>query len=288
MIAETKRGNPDNVVMAGAHLDSVEEGPGINDNGSGSATILEVAEQLAKVKKPANKVRFAWWGAEELNLLGSDHYVTDLADNNPDALGDIALYLNLDMVGSPNFVRFVYDGDNSTGEGADGPEGSAEIEQLFTKYFASQGLATEETPFDGRSDYGPFIANGVPSGGLFTGAEGIKTAEQAATYGGTAGAAYDPCYHQACDTRANISMPALDQMSDATAHAVYVLAKSTKAVNGQGKGHTAKGMAKSGLARSDAHGSGPAADSENPPAHRCAGGFRAGGDGSARAGTDGG
>ncbi len=246
VLAETARGNQDNVVMAGAHLDSVEEGPGINDNGSGSATILEIAEQLAKVKKkPANKVRFAWWGAEELNLLGSAHYVGDLVDNNPDALGDIALYLNFDMVGSPNFVRFVYDGDNSTGGGSEGPEGSAEIETIFSSYFASQGLASAETPFNGRSDYGPFIANGVPAGGLFTGAEGIKTAEQAATYGGTAGVAYDVCYHQACDTRANISMRGLDQMSDAAAHAIYVLARSTNAVNGQATGHKAiSGQAK--------------------------------------------
>jgi Zn-dependent M28 family amino/carboxypeptidase len=125
--AETQGGNPDNVVMAGAHLDSVAEGPGINDNGSGSASILEIAEQMAKVKKPTNKVRFAWWGAEEAGLLGSMHYVEDLRVNNRDALGDIALYLNFDMVGSPNFVRFVYDGDNSTGEGAEGPEGSDAI-----------------------------------------------------------------------------------------------------------------------------------------------------------------
>ncbi len=136
--AETQGGNPDNVVMAGAHLDSVAAGPGINDNGSGTASILEIAEQMANVKKPKNKVRFAWWGAEEAGLLGSTHYVDDLAENNPDALGDIALYLNFDMVGSPNFVRFVYDGDNSTGEGEEGPEGSDAIESIFTDYFTSQ------------------------------------------------------------------------------------------------------------------------------------------------------
>jgi Zn-dependent M28 family amino/carboxypeptidase len=251
VIAETPRGNPDNVVMSGAHLDSVEEGPGINDNGSGSATQLEIAEQMAKIKKPRNKVRFAWWGAEELGLLGATHYVDDLVENNPDALGDIALYLNFDMLASPNFVRFVYDGDNSSAAAGaeEGPEGSAEIESLFSRYFASQRLATEETPFDGRSDYGPFIENGVPAGGLFTGAEDVKTAQEAATYGGTAGEAYDSCYHQACDDRQNLSLTALDQMSDAVAHAVYVLSRSTKAINGQGSGHPmthqgAKGRAK--------------------------------------------
>lgn len=254
---ETARGNPDNVVMTGAHLDSVLEGPGINDNGSGSATNLEIAEQLAKVKNLKNKVRFAWWGAEESGLLGAEHYVADLAENNPDALGDIALYLNYDMVGSPNFARFIYDGDNSTGEGAEGPEGSDAIEQVFSSYFASQRLATAETPFDGRSDYGPFIDNGVPAGGLFTGAEGVKTPEEAKMFGGTAGEAYDACYHQACDTRANISMAGLDQMSDAAAHAVYVLSRSTKAVNGQGEGHKSsqtKALAKAGARQAVADG----------------------------------
>ena len=135
--------------------------------------------------------------------------------------------LNFDMVGSPNFVRFVYDGNNSGGGGAVGPAGSGAIEQMFLEYFASQGLPTEPTPFNGRSDYGPFIAPGVdiPAGGLFTGAEGIKTAAQAATYGGTAGQQYDPCYHLACDTFDNNSNTALDQMSDAAAHAVLFFSK---------------------------------------------------------------
>jgi Zn-dependent M28 family amino/carboxypeptidase len=241
VIAETRKGDPDNVVMSGAHLDSVEAGPGINDNASGSAALLEIAEEMAefeKVKKVENKVRFAWWGAEESGLLGATHYVDDLKATNPDALGDIALYLNYDMVGSPNFVRFVYDGDNTLETpGVTAPEGSAQIERLFTRYFRSQRLPTEPTAFDGRSDYGPFIANGVPAGGLFTGAEGVKTAAQAAKYGGTAGVAYDACYHEACDTRANISMTGLDQMVDAAAHATYVLSRSTKAVNGNGSGN---------------------------------------------------
>ncbi len=145
------------------------------------------------------------------------------------------------MVGSPNFVRFVYDGDNSkfpVGQGsAAGPKGSGEIEQLFHDYFASVEKASAETPFSGRSDYGPFIQKGVPAGGLFTGAEGIKTAAEAVVYGGTAGAAYDPCYHQACDTTANISARAIDEMSDAVAHAVITYAFDTRTVNGEGKGH---------------------------------------------------
>ncbi len=240
VLAETAHGDTENVVMAGAHLDSVLAGAGVNDNGSGSASVLEVAEQMTKVK-PVNQVRFAWWGAEELGLLGSEHYVADLVENDPEKLQDIALYLNFDMVGSPNYVRFVYDGDNSrfpVGPGAaEGPAGSGAIEKMFHDYFGSQELASEETPFSGRSDYGPFIAEGIPAGGLFTGAEGVKTEAQAKVYGGEAGVAYDKCYHKACDDITNVSMDAIDEMSDAVAHAILTYAMDTRSVNGSGKGH---------------------------------------------------
>ncbi|WP_406071133.1 M28 family metallopeptidase [Micromonospora sp. NBC_01638] len=242
LIAESDSGDPNNVVMAGAHLDSVSAGPGINDNGSGSGSLLEIATQMHKVK-PKNKVRFALWGAEESGLIGSEYYVANLSASERKK---IALYLNFDMVASPNYVRFVYDGDNSAfpvGTGsATGPAGSGAIEKLFHDYFASQGLASRETPFSGRSDYGPFIAAGVdiPSGGLFTGAEGIKTADEAAVFGGTAGAPYDSCYHQACDTINNINKQALEEMSDAVAHAVITYAFDTSSlrapVRGKGPG----------------------------------------------------
>jgi len=233
VIAESRDGDPNNVVMAGAHLDSVDAGPGIQDNGSGSATILEVAEQMAKVK-PRNKVRFAWWGAEEAGLVGSTYYVNNLSQEERDK---IALYLNFDMIGSPNFVRFIYDGDGSA-FGLVGPPGSDKIEALFESFFDAKGLAHDPTEFSGRSDYQAFINNGIPAGGLFTGAEGIKTATQAATYGGTAGQAYDPCYHQACDTFDNISLEALDQNSDAVAFATLTYAMNTESINGvRGKGN---------------------------------------------------
>ena len=183
--------------------------------------------------EPRNKVRFAWWGAEESGLLGSEYYVANLSNRE---IKDIALNLNFDMIGSPNFVRFVYDGDGSDTAVA-GPNGSGVIEDVFNDYFAGQGLPAEPTEFSGRSDYGPFIAVGIPAGGLFTGAEGIKTAEQAAIYGGTAGDQYDPCYHLACDTFDNISLEALDQMSDAAAHATLTFAMTTSAVNGTDKGN---------------------------------------------------
>jgi Zn-dependent M28 family amino/carboxypeptidase len=229
IIAETPTGDPDNVIVVGAHLDSVSRGAGINDNGTGSATILEIAEQLGRRDFPSrNKVRFMWYSAEEFGLLGSQAYVAGLPQSERDR---ITAMLNFDMVGSPNYVRFVYDGDNSgfpVGPGAaKGPQGSGEIERIFRDYFVGVGLTSGETPFSGRSDYGPFIAAGVdiPAGGLFTGAEGAKTPGQAAVYGGTANVAYDKCYHLACDTLANVNRQGLDEMSDAAAHATYTLAR---------------------------------------------------------------
>jgi Zn-dependent M28 family amino/carboxypeptidase len=235
VLAETPGGNPNNVVMAGAHLDSVSAGPGIQKNGSGSAAILEIAEQMAKVW-PRNKVRFAWWGAEESGLVGSTHYVNNLSPAEQDA---ITLYLNFDMIGSPNYVFFIYDGDDSDGVGAGpGPAGSAEIEKTFVRYFEMVGQPFKGTDFSGRSDYGPFIAVGIPSGGLFTGAEGIKTDEEAAIWGGTAGDQYDPCYHLACDTFDNISLHALDVNSDAAAYAILQYAMNTEDINDvKGKGN---------------------------------------------------
>lgn len=231
VIAEIPGTNTNNVVMAGGHLDSVPAGPGINDNGSGSAAILETALMMAKVK-PENTLRFAWWGGEESGLVGSTAYVADLSQAERDR---IAMYLNYDMVGSSNYVFFVYDGDNSDGVGAGpGPAGSAQIEDLYESFYSSRGIPYKGTDFSGRSDYGPFIAPGVdiPSGGLFTGAEGIKTAQEVTLWGGTAGQQYDPCYHQACDTFVNNSDRALDVNSDLIAYAQLTFAFSTESVNG--------------------------------------------------------
>ncbi|MFD9358800.1 M28 family metallopeptidase [Streptomyces sp. NPDC060031] len=234
VIAETRGGRSDRVVAVGSHLDSVPEGPGINDNGSGSAGLLEVALELAeegankKGKGPANKVRFAWWSAEELGLLGSEHYVAQLSEKQKK---DIALYLNFDMIASPNPVQFVYDGDDSddVGEGA-GPAGSAQIEALINGFLDKKHEPHEGSDFDGRSDYGPFIANGIPAGGTFTGAEGIKTAEQAERHGGTAGAPYDPNYHGAGDNLKNLDLGAFDTNLDVIAHAVGTYAESLRSL----------------------------------------------------------
>jgi Zn-dependent M28 family amino/carboxypeptidase len=260
VIAETANGNDDNVVMAGAHLDSVQAGPGINDNGSGSAALLETAIQMSKVK-PNNTVRFAWWGGEEEGLLGSEYYVGQLSE---DQAADIALYLNFDMIASPNYMFGIYDGDDSGNTAPDGfiPEGSAQIEDVFEAFYDSRNLPHQDSEFSGRSDYGPFIAVGIPAGGLFTGAEVPKTAAEAALYGGVAGAAYDPCYHQFCDNLTGAGQPvalynslredyelignintfALDVNSDAVAAAILTFAFDTSTVNAvsaPGKSHGA-------------------------------------------------
>ena len=229
VIAEKEGRNDDNVVMAGAHLDSVLEGPGINDNASGSGALLEIAETISKLK-PENTIRLAWWGAEENGLVGSTAYVEELSQAELDR---IALYLNFDMVASPNYVPFVYDADESSFEApVPVPEGSIAIEDVFESFYTWQGLPYEDTAFSGRSDYQAFINNGIPSSGLFTGAEGVKTDEQAEIWGGTAGDWYDPCYHQACDDINNISMEALDVNVDAIAFALLTFAYSTESVNG--------------------------------------------------------
>ncbi|MFB9967574.1 M28 family metallopeptidase [Sinosporangium siamense] len=246
LIAETRTGDPNKVVMAGAHLDSVHEGAGINDNGSGSAGLLETALQLAKLPVK-HKVRFAWWGAEELGLLGSNQYVEGLSQAQRDK---IKLYLNFDMIGSPNFGYFIYDGDNSDNVGSPaGPPGSAQIEKTFERFYQKRDLNFRGTDFSGRSDYGPFIEVGIPAGGLFTGAEGIKTPEEATLFGGTAGQAYDPCYHAACDGLNNINATALDVNSDALAWATATYAYDLSAIPPRA---TAANTAKSSTAKTAA------------------------------------
>jgi Zn-dependent M28 family amino/carboxypeptidase len=226
IIAESKHGDPNNVIMAGAHLDSVPEGPGINDNGTGASALLEIAQQMAKLRLP-NKLRFAWWGAEESGLVGSTYYVNNLP---PAGLNKIEMYLNFDMIGSPNYGLFIYDGDGSA-FGLVGPEGSDDIEALFERYYAERNIPSEPTAFTGRSDYQAFILNGIPAGGLFTGAEVPKTEAQVAKWGGTADVAYDPCYHQACDTIANVNQKALRINSKAIAYVTYLYATGWEEIN---------------------------------------------------------
>jgi aminopeptidase S len=211
LIADWPGGDANQVLMAGSHLDSVTSGPGINDNGSGSAAVLETALAVSRAQyKPTKHLRFAWWGAEELGLVGSRSYVNRLATGDR---SKISAYLNFDMIGSPNPGYFVYDDDPA-------------IEKTFKDYFGTIGVPTEiETEGDGRSDHAPFKSAGVPVGGLFTGASRTMTAAQAAKWGGTAGRAFDRCYHSSCDTTANINDTALNRNSDALAYAVWGLSE---------------------------------------------------------------
>ncbi|MEV0014088.1 M28 family metallopeptidase [Streptomyces tendae] len=211
LIADWPGGDVNQVVMAGSHLDSVTSGPGINDNGSGSSAVLETALAVARADyRPTKHLRFAWWGAEELGLVGSRSYVNSLGSAER---AKISGYLNFDMIGSPNPGYFVYDDDPT-------------IEKTFKDYYAGLGIPTEiETEGDGRSDHAPFKNAGVPVGGLFSGADYRKTSAQAAKWGGTVGQPFDRCYHSSCDTTANIDATALDRNSDAIAYAVWELSQ---------------------------------------------------------------
>jgi Zn-dependent M28 family amino/carboxypeptidase len=202
------RGRSGGVVLLGGHLDSVANGPGINDNGSGIALVLEIARQARRLAvRPARGLRFAFWGAEELGLVGSSAYVRSLTARQR---GQLRAVLNFDMVGSANFARFVYDGDNA-------PAGSTRIENLFRGYFASRRQTVDEVALEGSSDHAPFARAGIPVGGLFTGADARKEPGQAQSFGGAAGRPYDACYHQPCDTLANVNLRVLSQMADAAA-----------------------------------------------------------------------
>ncbi|MCY0953586.1 M28 family metallopeptidase [Streptomyces sp. H27-S2] len=213
LIADWPGGDPNSVLMSGAHLDSVTSGAGINDNGSGSAAVLETALAVSRAGlQPTKHLRFGWWGAEELGLIGSKHYVNNLPTAER---AKFAGYLNFDMIGSPNPGYFVYDDDPT-------------IEQTFKNYYAGLGVATEiETEGDGRSDHASFKNVGIPVGGLFTGASRTKTAAQVQKWGGTSGQAFDRCYHSSCDSLTNINDTALDRNADAIAYAIWNLGAST-------------------------------------------------------------
>ncbi|OJJ02275.1 hypothetical protein ASPVEDRAFT_83784 [Aspergillus versicolor CBS 583.65] len=217
IIAQTKGGDPQNCVMLGGHSDSVAEGPGINDDGSGTLTLLEIATQLTKYSVN-NCVRFAWWAAEEEGLLGSDYYVSVLSEEEN---LKIRLFMDYDMLASPNFAYQVYNATNAVN-----PAGSEELRDLYTDFYTSHGLNFTYIPFDGRSDYDGFIRNGIPGGGIATGAEGVKTKEEQAMFGGIAGDWYDPCYHQLCDDLGNVNATAWEINSKLVAHTVATYAVS--------------------------------------------------------------
>ncbi|MBA9007934.1 M28 family peptidase [Thermomonospora cellulosilytica] len=233
LFAETRGGDPACVVMAGAHLDSVTESPGINDNAAAVAALLATAQRLAPYQRRVrNKVRFAFWGAEELPVVGSTHYVRTLS---PEQRADIALYLNFELLAAPNHVRFLMDGDagDQPPGTTPGPPGSGAIEDVFRAYLRPRGLPFK--PQNMRavgSDHEPFAQAGIPVGGINGGAFAVKTEEEAKVFGGQAGRLYDWCYHQACDTIDNIDRRALDENVPAIAYAVGRFAADVSQVEG--------------------------------------------------------
>ncbi|XP_065827069.1 aminopeptidase-like [Oscarella lobularis] len=217
VFADTAEGRDDRIVVFGSHLDSVAEGPGINDNGSGSATNLEVAVQVANQKwKPINKVRFAWWGGEELGLLGSKYYVNTLTEEGK---SNHSLNLNFDMLASPNFIRQVYTINGSSFAGSDEFVCACyRVQELFEDRFRQKDALYQTGPFGGGSDYVHFMDTNIPAGALATGAGSLKTVEERELFGGFPNAALDTCYHQSCDTVSNIDQTVLGQMADAAAY----------------------------------------------------------------------
>ncbi|MEU5512537.1 M28 family peptidase [Streptomyces fungicidicus] len=207
LIAEWPQGDANNVYMFGAHLDSVSAGPGMNDNGSGSAALLENALTLAQQNPTLrNRVRFAWWTDEEQGLNGSDFYVRSLSSTER---GRIKSYYNFDMIASTNGGYFI----NHITSSAAAP---------MKAYWDSLGLQPEEnTEGAGRSDDYPFEQYGIPTSGYAMGASARKTSAQAAKWGGTSGSAYDPCYHRSCDTLTNINTTGLDRASDGIAYTLW-------------------------------------------------------------------
>jgi len=205
--------------MLGGHSDSVDAGPGINDDGSGSMTLLEIATQLSKFEVN-NCVRFAWWSGEEEGLLGSDFYVYTLPEEEN---MKIRLFMDYDMLASPNFAYQIYNATNAVN-----PTGSEELRNLYVTFYKSLGLNSSFIAFDGRSDYDGFIKSGIPGGGIATGAEGIKTEAEVEMFGGVAGNWYDPCYHQLCDDIGNLNMTAWEVNTKLVAHSVATYALSLK------------------------------------------------------------
>jgi aminopeptidase S len=223
VVAQTRTGNRDAVVMIGAHLDSVEEGPGIVDNGSGVASLLEIATRLGAAPEMQNAVRFAFFGDEESGAVGSTGYVESLPAAE---LERIQLYLNVDMVASSNGGYFAQGGEGRDEERA-GPAGSATVGRVLAEQLAAAGVTAPEIIEFVGDDESPFIEAGIPVGGAENGDAEEKTAQQARDWGGQAGEVYDPCYHQACDSLDNVNRDVLDRYLRAVAGTVARFATST-------------------------------------------------------------
>ncbi|EOA82523.1 hypothetical protein ACJQWK_04773 [Exserohilum turcicum] len=220
VLATTKTGERTNKLCLGAHTDSVAEGPGLNDDGSGTIGILEVAKALAKYQVH-NAVVFGFWAAEEAGLVGSKHFVSSLSAED---LAKIRAYLNFDMIASPNYINGIYSSANA-------PTGSAALESVLNASYASAGANTKPiTYLTGLSDHASFQDAGIPVSGIFTGGSELKTEEEARLFGGQMGVSHDRCNHKACDTAGNLSADAFLLSARGVAHAVATFAVSWEGV----------------------------------------------------------
>jgi len=210
--------------MIGAHLDSVEDGPGIVDDGSGVASLLEIATQLGADPSVQNTVRFAFFGGEENGAEGSTGYIRGLSAADREK---IKLYLNVDMVASPNGGYFVQGGKGRDPEEA-GPAGSATIARVLADQLSKTGVRSPEIIKFVGDDESPFIEAGIPVGGAENGDEERKTAAQAKAWGGQAREHYDPCYHEACDRIDNVNREVLNHYMRALAGTLAHFATSTE------------------------------------------------------------
>lgn len=202
-------GDGPSVVMLGAHLDSVLDGPGMNDDGSGVVALLEVARAVAEVGVPEGwAVRIGFWGGEEFGTIGSRAYADGLGD-------EVVAYLNLDMAGSVNGATLVYDEEGAA-------EGSDRIAEAYEAWFAARGEETERVDLGGSSDHSGFMAAGIPTGGLFAGASETGSAANPSAPGGS-GVAPDPCYHVACDDVDNVDVERVALFAEATFAVAYRL-----------------------------------------------------------------
>jgi Zn-dependent M28 family amino/carboxypeptidase len=203
------------VLVVGGHLDGVPRGPGINDNASGSAALIELARPLAGCR-PVRTLRFAWWGAEEEGLLGSTAWVNSLGEQQHATLLG---YVNLDMIASPNHAFMLTDGDGSK-TGSPAPSTAGELEAFLRRDFDGHDLPLLEVDYAGRSDDKPFYDAGIGTVMLGAGYDEEKTPAQAALFGGKVSQPFDPCYHRACDDLDNVDLDVLTVITAAVARAI--------------------------------------------------------------------
>lgn len=228
LLCTTRTGNSNNLLVFGAHLDSVDAGPGINDNGSGASTLLEIAKMMKKMNlKLENQIQFSFWGAEEEGLFGSRFFVNNTKFFNPEKYNTIKASLNFDTIASPNGVPMVYNIHLKNEENETFPisafNGSIAINGVITSRFHHKNKPYMEIAFEGGSDYYSFVQHGIPSGGLDSGAADILTVEQAKIFGGMPNAVMDPCYHEPCDKVDNLGLAMLENLADVGAYTIATL-----------------------------------------------------------------